>query len=247
MILTIDRGNTLTKVALFDDLGHIVETFALQDLTALTDLPFFATGCREEIDDCIISSVVPLQSNDIEVLRHLRYTIFEHNTPIPIINGYETPETLGLDRLAAAIGATAIKPNTNLLVIDAGSAITYDFISTDGIFRGGNIAPGLAMRLHVLHDRTAQLPLVELNDEPVPLSLGRNTLDAIRAGVLQGIVFEILGYINTLEPACVFLTGGDATRLLPFIEHYCPCDVQHEPNLVHIGLHRVLTHIQARL
>lgn len=240
MNLTVDRGNTLTKVALFDDLGHIVETLVVKDLNALTGLPFWVNDAENDNIRCIISSVVPLQSADLDALTDFRYTIFDHTTPIPLVNGYETPETLGLDRLAAAIGATAIKPDTNLLIIDAGSAITYDFVSADGVFRGGNIAPGLAMRLHVLHDRTAQLPLVEISDELPSPPLGRNTVDAIRVGVLQGIIFEIEGYINVLKPDCVFLTGGDAPRLLTFIEQHRPCVICHEPNLVHIGLNQVL-------
>lgn len=240
MNLTVDRGNTLTKVALFDDLGHIVETLVVKDLNALTGLPFGVNDAENDNIRCIISSVVPLQSADLDALTDFRYTIFDYTTPIPLVNGYETPETLGLDRLAAAIGATAIKLDTNLLIIDAGSAITYDFVSADGVFRGGNIAPGLAMRLHVLHDRTAQLPLVEISDELPSPPLGRNTVDAIRVGVLQGIIFEIEGYINVLKPDCVFLTGGDAPRLLTFIERHSPCVICHEPNLVHIGLNQVL-------
>ena len=125
--------------------------------------------------------------------------LVDHNTPVPIRNGYDTPETLGQDRLAAAVGANTICPGENLLIIDAGSAITYDFLSREGEYVGGNIAPGLKMRFTILHRMTKKLPQVEVDEnELIPL-FGKNTRDAIAAGVIRGVAYEVKGYIRTLK------------------------------------------------
>lgn len=132
-------------------------------------------------------------------------------TPIPIENLYSTPKTLGPDRLAAVIGAQACCPNKSILVIDMGTAITYDFVNERGQYIGGNIAPGIEMRLKALHDYTAKLPLVAQEGEKI--LIGNSTETAIRAGVLQGVKHEIEGYIREFmsknDDVSVFLTGGD--------------------------------------
>ena len=123
--------------------------------------------------------------------RSQHFVLFDHNTPVPIINCYDTPQTLGQDRLAAAVGAKSLCPNENLLIIDAGSAITYDFVSDKGEYMGGNIAPGLKMRFTMLQRMTKKLPLVEVEEnELIPL-FGKNTRDAIAAGVIRGVAYEV--------------------------------------------------------
>ncbi|MBQ5722460.1 MAG: type III pantothenate kinase, partial [Bacteroidaceae bacterium] len=136
---------------------------------------------------------------------------FSHETPVPITNRYRSPKTLGADRLAAAVGARSLKPGKDLLIIDAGTCITYEVIDAKGNYWGGNIAPGMQMRLRALNEFTAKLPLVSAEGN-VP-GMGYDTETAIRSGVLRGMKYEIEGYIRSMRSKypklLVFLTGGD--------------------------------------
>jgi type III pantothenate kinase len=132
-------------------------------------------------------------------------------TPIPLGNGYHTPQTLGADRLAAAVGAWAMYPGCELLIVDFGTAITIDFVE-GGEFRGGNISPGVTTRFRSLADYTACLPLCSATDEV--LEYGRTTKEAIEQGVMRGVEQEIRGYCDDFskkngEKRIIF-TGGDA-------------------------------------
>ena len=156
MNLCIDQGNSRTKVALMTDEGKMInhfiyKTFSSADVERLFDL--------YPITDSIISSVINIEPAIVNTLnRHSQhFVLFDHMTPVPIRNGYDTPETLGQDRLAAAVGAKSLCPDENLLIIDAGSAITYDFVSAEGEYIGGNIAPGLKMRFTMLQRMTNTL------------------------------------------------------------------------------------------
>jgi type III pantothenate kinase len=136
---------------------------------------------------------------------------FTYQTPIPIRNLYRTPQTLGVDRLAAVIAAYTTKPHHPALVIDAGTCITYDFIDEHGQYQGGNISPGMEMRLKALHEFTSKLPKIEVSGETP--DYGYSTETAIRSGVIRGIEHEISGYIQHLKKnypsLLVFLTGGN--------------------------------------
>ena len=161
----------------------------------------------------IVGTVRDLTPNETETLSRLPFPVlrFSPDTPVPITNRYRTPETLGSDRLAAVIGASSLKPGKDLLIIDAGTCITYEVIDARGNYWGGNIAPGMQMRLRALHEFTARLPLIEAEGE-VP-GMGYNTETAIRSGVLRGMKYEIEGYIKSMRSKfphlLVFLTGGD--------------------------------------
>ena len=190
----------------------IYKSFSSSDVERLFDL--------YDISDSIISSVVNIEAAIVNTLhrRSQHFVLFDHMTPVPIVNRYDTPQTLGQDRLAAAVGAKSICPDENLLIIDAGSAITYDFVSDKGEYLGGNIAPGLKMRLTMLQRMTKKLPLVEVDEnELIPL-FGKNTRDAIAAGVVRGIAYEVKGYMRTLQTKVphfqTFLTGGNAPYVL---------------------------------
>ena len=190
----------------------IYKSFSSADVERLFDL--------YDITDSIISSVVDIEAAVVNTLhrRSQHFVLFDHNTPVPIINRYDTPETLGQDRLAAAVGAKTLCPEENLLIIDAGSAITYDFVSDEGEYMGGNIAPGVKMRLTMLQRMTKKLPLVEVEEnELIPL-FGTNTRDAIAAGVVRGIAYEVKGYMRTLAEKVphfrTFVTGGHAPYIL---------------------------------
>jgi type III pantothenate kinase len=133
--------------------------------------------------------------------------VFSHKTPVPVRNLYATPATLGVDRLAAAVGASTLFPQRECLVIDCGTAITVDFLSAAGKFIGGNISPGLQMRFKALHTFTAGLPMGNAGDTVA--TIGTNTQEAIEAGVVQGAVNELEGYLAQY-PACTpVFTGGD--------------------------------------
>jgi len=207
--LIIDIGNTVAKLAIFDQ-GEPLEVVHCSNQT-LDSLPLL---CRKyPIQRGILSSVITLSSLVMERLGQLSFPVIRltHETPVPIKNLYKTPETLGADRLAAVIGANAIRPNRDLLIIDAGTCITFDFIDKHGQYHGGNISPGMEMRLKALHAFTAKLPEVTADGETP--AYGDSTETAIRAGVYHGIAFEIEGYIRQLQKnypqLLVFLTGGD--------------------------------------
>jgi len=235
MNLCIDQGNSSTKAGIFNQ-EELIESFQLRneldEIAAIFD--------KYTIDSCILSSVVDNNEAIIQFLNNKKVYFEElnHKTALPIINTYSTPETLGKDRIAAVVGATFLKPANDLLVIDAGSAITYDFVSSDSVYHGGNIAPGLNMRLRSLHEFTQKLPLIEPKNE-TPF-IGNDTNSAILSGSLYGIVLEIDGYINTLKikypELSVFLTGGS----IFYFDTKLKSPIFAEPNLVLIGLNRIL-------
>lgn len=239
MNLCIDQGNSRTKVALMTDEGQIInhfiyKTFSSADVERLFEL--------YPISDSIISSVINIEPAIVNTLhrRSKHFVLFDHNTPVPIRNAYDTPETLGQDRLAASVGAMRLCPNENLLIIDAGSAITYDFVSAEGEYMGGNIAPGLKMRFTILQRMTKKLPLVDPEEnELIPL-FGKNTRDAIAAGVIRGVAYEVKGYMRTLKDRMphfqTFLTGGNA----PYILNNVRREMHYEKNLVLMGLNSIL-------
>jgi len=218
----------------------IYKSFSSADVERLFDL--------YEITDSIISSVVDIEAAIVNTLnrRSQHFVLFDHMTPVPIINRYDTPHTLGQDRLAAAVGAKSLCPNENLLIIDAGSAITYDFVSAEGEYLGGNIAPGLKMRFTMLQRMTKKLPLVEVEEnELIPL-FGKNTRDAIAAGVIRGVSYEVKGYMRTLNEKMphfqAFLTGGNAPYILNNVRpsRTEKRELHHEKHLVLIGLNTIL-------
>ncbi|MDD3320688.1 MAG: type III pantothenate kinase [Paludibacter sp.] len=236
MNLCIDQGNSSSKIGLFDK-NTLIDSFIFKTIN-FNDI--YSLLNKYKIDACILSSVI---SDNYELKRVLNEKIninFElsSKTSIPVKNRYETPDTLGKDRLAAVVGASFLKPETDILVIDAGTAITYDFIDAKGNYEGGNIAPGVDMRLRSLHEFTQKLPLVSpSNDNPF---LGKNTKSALISGAIYGIVFEIDGYINTLKikypQLSTFLTGGS----IFYFDNKLKNAIFAEKNLVLIGLNRIL-------
>ena len=203
-----------------------------------------------DITDSIISSVVNIEAAVVNTLARCsqHFVLFDHNTPVPIVNRYDTPETLGQDRLAAAVGAKSLCPDENLLIIDVGSAITFDFVTAEGEYIGGNIAPGLKMRFTMLQRMTKKLPLVEVDEnELIPL-FGKNTRDAIAAGVIRGVAYEVKGYMRTLHEKVqhfqTYLTGGNAPYILNNVRtsRTEKRELHHEKYLVLIGLNQILVH-----
>lgn len=192
------------------------------------------------IERAIYSTVSVTQEDVVTLLQEqVSYTLlFDTDTHLPIELAYRTPHTLGRDRIAAVVGAQTDSPHVTSLVIDAGTAISYDLLEEGNLFVGGNIAPGVQMRLQALHTFTQRLPLVEPAGE-LPW-LGVDTPTAIRSGVLRGVVYEIEGYIDTINDkypdVLVFLTGGDAFLLAANLKNRIFVD----KNLVLKGLNRIL-------
>lgn len=237
MNLVIDIGNSRVKLALFNEYDLLFNV-PLDELKAgqlqllLNDHP--------QLNKAILSSVRDYPDEIREWLSDSfqRFIEFDHQTPVPIINLYKTPETLGLDRLAAAIGASCLFPGQDLLVIDAGTAVTYDLVTKNNEYLGGNISPGLGTRFKALHQFTGKLPLITPSLEFQ--ALGRDTESAIRAGVQQGLIFEAeqtISYFNTIyKNLKTILTGGDAAFLDKNLKN--PIFVQF--NLALFGLNKVL-------
>ncbi len=239
--LVIDIGNTFTKVALFDNRNIIelnkFERFGISDLKKIIS--------QKKIEWAILSSVNQ-EVNEVEEFLETNYKYVRFNSTMPagVINHYSTPQTLGLDRFAAVIGVASMFPQTNCLVIDAGTCITYDFIDKDKNYWGGSISPGLSMRFKSMHTLTGRLPLVAYNSE-FENFYGDDTQTAILSGVQQGMIYETLGFINEYASRYsglqVILCGGDVkffdTRLKNSI---FANSLKTEPHLVLIGLNEVI-------
>lgn len=233
--LTIDEGNSSTKIALWRDGVMVSECTCAR--ASMEQAAAVANG-DAPVDSLIFCSVC--RRADEGLRRSLgrlgrRVTVLGADIPLPVRIGYRTPATLGADRIAAAVGATVIHPGRTCLVVDMGTAITYDVVTADGEYLGGNIAPGIFVRLEALNHFTAALPLVETDGE-VP-RWGYDTETALRSGAIRGVVGELQYYRHCLEPdAAVVLTGGSAD----LITDYITSPITVEPNLVLIGLNRIL-------
>lgn len=209
MNLIIDIGNTVAKIAAFAD-ADLIEVVFDSNVT-LELLPEFC--CKNACSRAIVATVIDLSEQALTQLNSLSIPILWLNekTSLPVENLYESPQTLGYDRMAAVVGAYEQFPKRDLLVIDAGTCITYELLDAAGCYHGGNISPGLQMRFKALYQFTGKLPSVSA--EGPLLEIGKDTETAIRAGVLKGIEYEITGYIMALKhkypELLVFLTGGD--------------------------------------
>ena len=196
-------------------------------------------------DSIIISSVTTEATVISSWAKQVRKKyILTHELPLPIKNGYTTPITLGVDRIAGVCGAHQHFPDRPCLVIDSGTCITYDFIDRDGVFLGGGISPGLSMRFEAVHTFTARLPLVQMI-ESAPL-IGNSTETCIQSGVLNGVIEELNGIINRyqekFEGLQVILCGGDAR----FFENKLKASIFALPNLVLSGLNSILIYNVSR-
>ena len=233
----VDLGNTTAKVACFDS-GSITEEHSF--FMDQQEILFEWIGKQPRADACIVSNVGKDNPVLYAALRSssARFMEFDEQTPIPVIIEYETPRTLGKDRLAALVGAITLFPATDVLVIDAGTAITIDLLTADGHFRGGVISPGLTTRFRSLHQFTARLPMGSI--VPPVAYPAVNTQDAVNAGVVQGAIYELEAYIrhcSALYPSLKVLgTGGDA---IFFADQLKNC-IFVVPKLVYTGLHRIL-------
>jgi type III pantothenate kinase len=207
--LTIDIGNTVTKIAVFNK-NQLTEIFYDRN-GSLDTLP--EIGDKYGIENGIVAAVKDIGANARKQIEKCRFPVLwlTQETKLPVVNLYQTPQTLGYDRIAAVVGANDRFPGKNILVIDAGTAITYEFIDAESQYHGGNISPGLQMRFQALHHCTGRLPLIQRQGEVALVS--KNTETAIRSGVVKGIEYEIMGYISAFKEKypdlLIFLTGGE--------------------------------------
>lgn len=236
MNLIIDTGNTLTKLALF--LGR--EMVAFSSFAGVETRPIIKF-CEANllITNAILSTVKEYPSEiDLYLGQHYNTVFFSHTTSVPVENKYGTPETLGKDRLAGAIGAQQMFPSSDNLVIDAGTAITYDLITADGEYLGGAISPGITMRYKALHTFTSRLPLLNYYDDAQ--LIGDDTSTSIHSGVLNGTVAEMEGIIQRYQlvyPGLkIILTGGDHN----YFDKRLKIKTFAAPNLVLEGLNLIL-------
>jgi len=239
MNLVADIGNSRIKAAL-TSAGKLVRQATLSH-TGLKELGVFA-DISETKGKCLYASV---SDHPAEILRVLASegwvpVALTPETPLPFTIEYRSPETLGKDRIAAIAGACTIYPGATVMVIDAGTAITYDYLVDGNRYLGGNISPGLSMRFRALHEFTHSLP--ECTTRPQHPEIGYDTPTAIIAGVQQSVIFEINEYIRQFQklyPASpVILTGGDAHFLEPFLSE----GIHLEADVVLRGLNRILEH-----
>jgi type III pantothenate kinase len=237
MNLVIDQGNTVSKLAVYND-SEMISRFVEPNLTI--DCLQIIFEKYPELSHGILSSVALFSKEVTEYLhKNLKtFLILNSETPLPIINTYTTKETLGYDRIADAVGAFTIFPGLPVLIIDAGTAITIDLLTAKGEFFGGNISPGLDLRFRALHEFTKKLPAIEKKTD-FPM-LGKTTEEAILAGVLNGSVFELDGYIDTFKAQYpdlkIILTGGD----IKYFDKKLKNSIFANSNLNLTGLNRIL-------
>lgn len=248
MNLVLDIGNTSVKAALFEE-GELKHFFG-----SATEVK--EAVAKYKISRCLVSktgSDHPLE--DFLSAQTFRLRYFSTSTKLPFINRYGTPETVGTDRLALVAAAIHQFPGKHVLCIDTGTCITYNFLSGDGEFLGGSIAPGIEMRFKALHHFTARLPLVKwqmmdnkstqssANNASVPEQIaliGNTTETSIMSGVLNGAAKEMDGIINAYrnryQQLNVIITGGSFSFFASALEN----SIFARPNLVLHGLNAIL-------
>lgn len=243
MKLIIDIGNTRIKAAVFEK-KELLHSFIFQNTTELLNSGIIK---GHSITDCIVGTVVNEIGSSVEELkRQTKVLVFNSEVSIPIKNNYKTVHTLGSDRLAAAIGANAEAPGQDVLVIDAGTCVKYNFVNAGNEYIGGAISPGLQMRFKALNTFTSRLPLLQF-DEKFDELIGKSSEESILSGVQLGIINEVDGFIDQYRQRFnnikVFLTGGDTEFFAKRLKNRIFAD----QNLILKGLNEILDHNLERI
>ena len=241
--LILDIGNTRAKMAVVTD-GIICERFVADSVEDLD----IDTICNKYSVTAALASVVGRQPDFASLLPHDvsgRFHQLSYKSRLPITIDYDTPQTLGMDRVAAVVGARQLCHEGSLVVVDAGSCITVDLLDDSNCYRGGAIMPGLAMRFKAMHTFTDALPMVTLSPEEqdgtsrIPLT-GKSTRGSLMSGVCRSVLFEIEGFVNDYKKEYgdvkLFLTGGDAV----FFANQLNFPNFASSDLVFIGLDKIL-------
>ncbi|WP_128544991.1 type III pantothenate kinase [Larkinella soli] len=236
MQVAIDWGNSAVKAGFFEN-GRLLEAHHRLTVEALERL------LRRQTPEAVVVSSTNRPADQLRSLLNLPADTFWLNlngtTPVPVEKDYDTPQTLGSDRVAAAVGAGVLYPKETSLVIDLGTCITYDLVDADSVFHGGMISPGFRMRFRAMHEFTERLPLVEPGESRPPL-LGKNTRQAMEGGVVNGLMAELNGIIEAHRhehpDIRILLCGGDA----PFFQSGLKPPFVLAPDVVLLGLNRIL-------
>ncbi len=207
MNLIVDIGNTFVKLAVFEG-NNLIELTQEEHLsTSIIDQYFSKYAIKSGAFSSVRAS-----GEEESLLKKYNFLKLTHLTPLPLQNHYKTPETLGVDRLAAVVGAKSFLKDIDLLIIDIGTCITYDFINSKNEYLGGAIAPGFQMRFKALHHFTEKLPLISFSKEKLKTT-GDTTESSIVSGVYSGMKNEIEGtindYLSQYETLKIVVTGGD--------------------------------------
>jgi len=236
MELILDLGNTNQKIALFDA-GDLlwVKTYKHIGLPVLKKIVKEHSG----IESCILSAVVNVPPGLESYLEeHFWFIFLDALTPLPILNHYSTRDTLGKDRLAAAVAGFTRYPGKPVLVINAGTALTFDLVTVGGEYLGGSISPGMNLRFRALHTFTKRLPLLSYSE--INYLTGNNTEQSVLSGVINGMSAEIEGIIASYRkeyPAIkIILSGGD----LNYFVNRLKISIFALPNIVIYGLQQIL-------
>lgn len=239
MKLVIDIGNSFTKLAVYKS-DEIIYFKAIEIITIdILDATFKK---YPEIGSSILSSVAV---HDIWLNEYLKQQGFfielTHSTPVPFINRYTTPETLGKDRIAIGSAAAQMYPDENVLIIDTGTSITYDLVTSEKHYLGGGISPGLKMRFKALHNFTHRLPLISLPDPEAEIDLvGNSTESSLLTGVINGLIAEVENIISQynkkFSPLNTVISGGD----YKYFERLLKSNIFAAPNIVVFGLKCIL-------
>lgn len=236
MDLILDLGNTNQKIALFDA-GNLLWVQANKQIS----LSLVRNIVKQNawIDSCILSSVVKVPATLQSFLeKHFRFILLDEHTPLPILNLYRTPETLGKDRLASAVAVFNQFPGHPSLIINAGTAVTYDVVTKKGEYLGGSISPGMNMRFRALHTFTKQLPLLTYSE--IDFLAGNDTNQSVLSGVINGMAAEmkemIARYRKEYPGIKVVLSGGD----MNYFVNRLKISIFALPNSVIHGLQQIL-------
>lgn len=236
MNLVIDVGNTRVKAAVFKG-DKLLGLFVFDRRKIISEINKIIK--KNNISVGIISNVVAISEKKMAQLRkNLKLEVLSVSSKVPFTNLYETPKTLGVDRIALVAAAVKQFPNKNVLVIDAGTCITFDFVNSKAQYLGGAISPGIKMRYKALNNFTANLPMIEsleLNN-----FIGKNTETSIISGVLNGVKHEVSGAIAAYEKKylhlTVVLTGGDTN----FLSKQLKSSIFANQNFLLQGLNEIL-------
>ncbi len=243
--LVLDTGNSATKIGYFSG-DQLVEVWRVSTQALIAGRAPFTQLLSRDMDLKVgwINVAADIEMSQLEIWNHFRkkpvFVRIDAQYPFPVVNKYETPLTLGSDRITGVIGARSLFTSVALLVIDIGTAITYDYMTDNDLYLGGGISPGMSMRFKSLHAFTAKLPLVEAQKN-IPL-IGNTSADSIRSGVVHGISTELNGIIQAYhhevgEHMKIVLTGGD----MPFFEKRIKYPNFTEQHLVLIGIKTLLS------
>lgn len=232
--LVVDIGNSRIKSGLFEK-NQLLEEISFDSLEDSA-----AYWSRFDFDHCLVSSV-KFSKPELQASLPFSFLFLDHETPTPLINGYATPKTLGLDRLAAAVGSWHLAGQKPVLAIDLGSCITYELVDKQGVYLGGAISPGLQMRAKAMNHFTAKLPEIPLF--PIPESdWGDSTTSCMSSGIWSGVKFEIEGFIASASlkfpEISTYICGGDSQSF----ESLAKDHIFVVPNLVLHGLNCILNH-----